>query len=267
MKTEELIPIVSKIKSKVSEVAGKVVYITVSGAHLYGFPSKDSDIDYRGSYIANPNMLLGLNTPTDCFVSVNPDYQMFELKKEIWLALKGNCNVLEHIFSEPFLISLQYFELKEMIRESLSKEGVYNSYRGMATFNYKKFILGGKVSSKKYLYVFRGLLAGRHFLETGIIQPNLTKLNSIYKIPELKKLIKAKTEGNETDIAQDIDSGKLDELIQKAFADLDKAYEKSKVQETPDKRDVEQLNSFLISERKKMLVLDDNSTRLDNIVG
>ena len=30
------------------EVTGDVVFATVSGAHLYGFPSVDSDVDLRG---------------------------------------------------------------------------------------------------------------------------------------------------------------------------------------------------------------------------
>lgn len=254
MDTEQLIPIVSFIKNEVSKnYAGKVVYITISGAHLYGFPSKDSDIDFRGSFIANPNLFLGLNIPKMNFDCVSPyDISMMELAKEINLILAGNCNILEHVFSEPFYVTPEYMELKELVHNCLGKKGIYESYRGMATFNYKKFILGGKQSFKKYLYVFRGLMAGRFFLETWRIEPDINKLNAVYKFPEVKLLIKAKTDGNEDDYREIADSGKLDSLIQHCFQKIDESYQKCRIPETPDKKALTKMNSFLVQLRKTM---------------
>jgi len=253
-KIENLIPIISNIKKKVSEVsAGKIIYLTVSGAHLYGFPSYNSDIDIRGSYAANPSFFLGIHSCKDTITSIDPDFQLFELKKLINLAIKGNCNVLEHIFSNPIYKTPEYFRLKELIQNILAKDGIYNSYRGMASFNYKKFILGGKATYKKYLYVFRGLLAARYFLETGRIEPNLAKLNKVYKIKEISTLIKAKMDREEESVAKEIDSGKLDELIHYCYYKLDNAYNKSSIPAKPDKRDIKKLNSFLIKLRKDML--------------
>ncbi|KKK49677.1 hypothetical protein LCGC14_3132640, partial [marine sediment metagenome] len=42
---------------------GKIVYVSISGSDLYGFRSKDSDTDYRGSFQVKTNMLLGIKTP------------------------------------------------------------------------------------------------------------------------------------------------------------------------------------------------------------
>ncbi|MGN0118723.1 MAG: DNA polymerase beta superfamily protein, partial [Streptomyces albidoflavus] len=36
-----------------------LVFATVSGAHLYGFPSRDSDIDLRGAHLLPAAALLG----------------------------------------------------------------------------------------------------------------------------------------------------------------------------------------------------------------
>ena len=42
-----------------------LLFVTVSGAHLYGFPSADSDVDLRGSFAAPLADVLGLDTPRE----------------------------------------------------------------------------------------------------------------------------------------------------------------------------------------------------------
>ena len=56
---------VSEIKKIVAENSGKLLNVTVSGSHLYGFESEDSDIDYRGTWLIDTNKLLGMHTPKD----------------------------------------------------------------------------------------------------------------------------------------------------------------------------------------------------------
>ena len=40
-------------------------FVTVSGAHLYGFPSEDSDFDLRGVHVTPPAPLLSLRPPRE----------------------------------------------------------------------------------------------------------------------------------------------------------------------------------------------------------
>ena len=167
IRSELLIPVISKIRKIIAEVsAGKLFFLTVSGAHLYGFASANSDIDLRGAYIADTNILLGLNGTKETLTSLNPDYHIHELRKFILLALKGNCNIAEQLTAKPVFATPEFLQFKRMFLDyGINKDGLYKSYRGMAAFNYKKFILGGKISHKKYLYIFRALLAGRFVLE------------------------------------------------------------------------------------------------------
>jgi len=247
---EEQIKAVSLIKQKVdTSQNGRVIYITISGSDLYGFPSKDSDVDYRGTYITGTENLLGLGRKRDV-IEMKPDIVMFELAKEINLAVKGNCNVLEHINAEPVYRTAESLELKQMVNNTFGKRGLYNSYRGMAMFNYKKFILRGKKTYKKYLYVFRGIMAGTHALQTGRIEPNIITLNKYFKIPLVKTLIKYKTGGAEKEEVSDlVDSGELDALIPPLFERMDKAYDRCKISEKPDEDGLEEINSWLIEQR------------------
>ncbi|AMV25419.1 putative nucleotidyltransferase [Gemmata sp. SH-PL17] len=41
------------------------LFWVVSGSHVYGFPSADSDIDLRGCFLAPLRAIVGLRPPTD----------------------------------------------------------------------------------------------------------------------------------------------------------------------------------------------------------
>ena len=247
----------SNMKQKLADENAKLLYVTVSGAHLYGFESSDSDIDYRGAYLTNTNNIIGLKNATDqiSYVDGNDDVVLFEIKKELQLALKGNCNVLEHLNAKPLAATPEYLNIRRLINNSFGKNGLYNSYKGMAMFNYKKFILGGKVTTKKYLYVFRGLMAGIYALHNGQIQANLSELNKYFKLDEVRQLIEYKKEGTERALPPPaiLENGKLELRLQELFSALDEAYSKSGIPEEPDAEDIAKVDSYLKQMRRNYI--------------
>ena len=174
------IPYIGILKQEVhSKYNGKIIYLMISGSDLFGFRSPDSDTDYRGCFQVKTNMLLGTKIPrsvielktlkkgmTHADVDKHDIYEsdtvLDELGKEVNLLLDGNCNHYEHLFAEPLVTSPERLELQVLFHENMNLLGIYRSYRGMADQNYKKFILGGKHTVKKYLYVLRGLMAGEN---------------------------------------------------------------------------------------------------------
>jgi hypothetical protein len=248
---EEQIKTIARVKEKIDESQnGSLLYLTISGSDLYGFPSKDSDVDYRGTYLTGTENLLGLHIKRDV-IELKPDIVVFELQKELNLALKGNCNVLEHINAPPIYRTAEYLDIKQMINNAFPKKGLYNSYRGMAMFNYKKFIMKGRKTYKKYLYVLRGIMAGIYTLQTGRIEPNIETLNKYFKIPEVKTLVKAKKEGFENDeVTSIIEDGSIDYMIPQLFERMDEAYIKSKIPEKTDPHLWNEINSWVIGLRK-----------------
>jgi len=249
----EHLEVISEIKKRLAGKPAKMINLMISGAHLYGFPSPDSDIDYRGMFQIHTAKLIGLQRPKDVFElkHKNAEIVLFELSKEIGLALSGNCNVLEHINAKQIVSTAEFIKLRQLINNAWGKIGIYNSYKGMATFNYKKFVLQGKNTVKKYLYVFRGLMAGIYALQTGQIEPDVFQLNKYFKIPEVKQLIKLKRAGIEVSpIPEDMDTGNLEQRINELFERIDKAFEKSKIPDRPEEEDVNKINEFLISIRK-----------------
>jgi len=247
---EEKIRIISKIKREVDiKVNGMVIYLVISGSDLYGFPSKDSDVDYRGAYLVGTEHLLGLDRKRDV-IEMKPDIVLFELKKELDLALSGNCNVLEHINAPTIYQTREFLEMKELVNDTFAKDGLYKSYRGMAMFNYKKFILKGRKTYKKYLYVLRGLMAGTYVLETCRIEPNIVTLNKYFKIPEVNVLVEAKCNGMENgEVTELVENGSIDERIVELTKRMDDAYKDCKLPKTVDPEQKKKINSWLIKLR------------------
>ena len=49
-----------RLQAEVTSQPYPLLFVTISGAHLYGFPSADSDYDLRGVHILPPAAVLGL---------------------------------------------------------------------------------------------------------------------------------------------------------------------------------------------------------------
>jgi len=78
-----------------------LLFATVSGAHLYGFPSPDSDWDLRGVHVLPPAEVVGLKEGPDT-LTIEEKRDGFELdlvthdvKKFFGLLLRRNGYVLE----------------------------------------------------------------------------------------------------------------------------------------------------------------------------
>ena len=250
MDIKKEIDLVAKMKNFCAGKRGKLFNLYISGSHLYGWDSIDSDIDIRGAIMLDKEEFLGLGAPNEVFEPGIDGYDavIFEMKKLVQLALKGNCNILEEINAPQFYKTAEFIKLKQLINNAFGKRGIYNSYRGLAEFNYKKFIKQGRNTIKKYLYVFRGLMSGIYCLETGQIQPNIVQLNKRFKIKEVDELIKSKIEGTE-DMQINVDEGRLDELIKDLFDKLDNAYLKCSMPEVPEQKDIDEINKYLINLR------------------
>lgn len=252
MKIQDEIKLISRLKHEVTRNNGKLLNAYISGSHLYGWVSKDSDVDVRGCFILNKKEFLGLKKPKEVIEIKTKDGQdivLFEIKKLINLALHGNCNILEEINANQFYKQADFVQLKHLINNAFGKKGIYNSYRGMAYANYKNFILKGRNTVKKYLYVFRGLMAGIYCLQTGLIKPDIEELNKHFKIKEVTKLLSIKREGLENESLKDLETGILDEKIADLFDKIDEAYIKCKMPEVPTEGEKDEINKFLIKLR------------------
>src|SRR2546421_12453779 len=95
------------------------LFVTVSGAHLYGFPSPDSDVDLRGCHLLPLRAVVGLDLPEQTverkldLSGVEVEWVSHDLGKYLRLLVKNNGYVLERIFS-PLVVTGHGF-LEELL--------------------------------------------------------------------------------------------------------------------------------------------------------
>jgi predicted nucleotidyltransferase len=260
-KNHKLIKSITKDISNSKTFNGKILFLTISGSHLYGFTSRNSDVDYRGAYIAATDTLLGiLESPPQYGQIIGlDDVELFEVKKFLGLALKMNCNIWEHIYSDRLMIvkTKEFLDIRTILHSMVSKGGLYHSYEGMARGNYDKWIkTGNEYTIKKFLYVVRALLAGLYFLENKKIEPDINILNSKYGDKTVDGLVDLKRRGLEKDqldphtkIAE-----KSHILINKLFVDIDEAYTKCDLPETPTNEDFLRVEAWLKKIRRNDII-------------
>ncbi|MFG2978304.1 DNA polymerase beta superfamily protein [Streptomyces sp. NPDC048331] len=182
----------------VAEQPDPLLFATVSGAHLYGFPSRDSDIDLRGAHLLPAGDLLGLGTPEETRSrmwdrdDVEMDLVTHDLRKFVRLMLNHNGYVLEQLLS-PLVVhtTAAHEELVALAPGVLTSHHAHH-YRGFAGTQWRLF---EKVAElKPLLYAFRALLTGIHLMRSGEVQAHLPTL--LAEVPEappyLADLIEAK---------------------------------------------------------------------------
>jgi predicted nucleotidyltransferase len=189
-----------------------LLFVTVSGAHLYGFPSPDSDYDLRGVHLLPARGLLGLETPRETVESsgvhdgLEIDLVTHDAGKFFRLMLKKNGYVLEQLLSPIVLHSTpEHAELKEIGRRCVTKFHAYH-YLGFAETQWRLFDKEQPRRVKPLLYVYRVLLTGIHLMRTGLVEANLLTLNEEYRLPYVDDLVARKLSGPELGTLPDTDA-------------------------------------------------------------
>jgi hypothetical protein len=155
-------------------------FVTVSGAHLYGFPSEDSDIDLRGVHLLPLEEIVGLETGEETVTfmwdheGVEADIVTHDLAKFCTMLLRRNGYVLEQVMS-PLVVATSrvHRELKDLVPGLLTSNHAHH-YLGFARSQWKLFEKTNEL--KPLLYTFRVLLTGIHLMRAGEIQADLTRL-------------------------------------------------------------------------------------------
>jgi hypothetical protein len=221
------------------EAKRRHLVIALSGAHAYGFPSPDSDLDLKAIHVESTTKLLGLApaTPTsdrmEVIEGVEIDYTSNELKPVLIGVLTGNGNYLERILG-PLLLhqSPDLTSLQPIARKTLSKR-IYRHYLGFATSQRRAYEGEGGGTAKKLLYVLRTTLTGAHALRTGEIVTDLRELCDDYGFPEARELIEAKRAGERTVLSPELRAA-WSTRMDRAFTALDDAHANSKLPLDPE---------------------------------
>lgn len=197
------------LQSIVEEQPYSVLFATMSGAHLYGFPSPDSDYDLRGVHILPLRAIVGLDEPQETLESsgevegIELDLVTHDVAKFLRMMLRRNGYVLEQLLS-PLIVNTtaEHEELKALVPDCLTKHHAHH-YLGFARHEWELFLKEKPHRVKPLLYVYRVLLTGIHLMQAGEVETNLVRLNERFKLAYIPELVERKMSGTEL--------GRLDE--------------------------------------------------------
>ena len=215
----------------------RLVFATVSGAHLYGFPSPDSDYDLRGCHVLPVRCVVGLDDPDETEErlglesGLDLDLVSHDLKKFSKMLLKRNGYVLEQLLS-PLVVrtSSEHEELKSLVPQVLTRHHAHH-YLGFARNQWHMFERAPRV--KTLLYVYRVLLTGIHLMQSGEVEPNLPKLLEYLPQPGVADLVAAKVGGAEKQGLPESEVERHAASFQGLLGRLEAARDESQLPESP----------------------------------
>ena len=220
-----------------------LLFATISGAHLYGFPSPDSDFDLRGIHLLPLREIVGLQTGMETVEKsgihdgLEIDLVTHDVRKFFSLMLRKNGYVLEQLLSPLVVFSTPaHQELKALAPAGVTRHHAHH-YLGFSETQWKLFLKEDPPRVKPLLYVYRVLLTGIHLMRTGRIEANLNILNDEAKLPYVPDLVARKTGGPEkgTLTAADLEFHRRE--YEKLRAELEQASADSRLPESPTAQD------------------------------
>jgi predicted nucleotidyltransferase len=255
-----------------------LLFATISGAHLYGFPSPDSDYDLRGTHVLPLEKVVGLEVKDETMEDsrviegMEMDIVSHDVKKFFGLLLKKNGYVLEQLYS-PLIVHTtpEHEELKRICsphyRSSRGDEA-HSSFRknqslltsaatsvitkhhsyhyfGFAETQWKLFDKERPRRVKPLLYVYRVLLTGIHLMRSGVINANLVELNEEARLPYIADLVARKQSGENTTL-EDADVAFHQREYERLRIELQAAHDASQLPEVPNEETRAALNDLLV---------------------
>lgn len=233
---------------ELAKSASRPLFVTISGAHLYGFASPDSDFDIRGCHLLPLEAALSIMSQkeTSEYTGIENgremDFVSHDASKFFNLMLRKNGYVMEQIFSPLVVVGGSDLDELRAIAKGCITKHIHHHYRGFFENQMKLFEKEPVKKAKTLLYAFRVLLTGIHVLRTGEIEANLHKLVDVHPVPGIQELVAAKVKEKAglggTDLEPHL------QRLATLKSTLEEAYQKSTLPEMP--REAEALDRFLV---------------------
>lgn len=235
--------------------ARRHLVVSLSGAHAYGFPSPDSDLDLKAVHVEPTRELLGLEPRSrHCELltvidGVEVDYSSNEVQHVLRGVVTGNGNYVERLLGhlQP-VVGPELDGVRPLVTAVLSRR-VYRHYQGFARQQHREWEATGYTSAKRLLYVVRTALTGAHLLLTGRVETDVTKLLEPYAVTDARALVEAKTKGEKAPLPPEL-SALWRERTSALFTKLDEAKDQSVLPAEAPPKAVAALDAWLLELRR-----------------
>lgn len=242
-----------EVEAEIAAQPHPLLFVTISGAHLYGFPSPDSDWDLRGVHLLPLRDVVGLAPRRETIEhspktpGVELDLVTHDAAKFFRMLLQRNGYVLEQLTSPLVLrTSPGHEELLAIAKGCVTSRHAHH-YLGFAATQRKLVVKERRV--KALLYLYRVLLTGLHLLRTGVVEANLETLLGLVApegASEIAALIQMKRGGTEKGALPDADVAHHEARTARLERQLEEAREGSPLPEAPGPETRQALDDLLV---------------------
>jgi predicted nucleotidyltransferase len=249
--------VMERLRREVVRHPYPLVFATVSGAHLYGFPSLDSDFDLRGCHLLPVREVVGLEAGRETIETSAKDGNLeldlvtHDAKKFFGLLLRKNGYVLEQVYS-PLVVhtTSEHDALKAIAQGCVTKHHSHH-YFGFAETQWRLFEKEIPQRVKLLLYVYRVLLTGIYLMRTGVVEADLVRLAEAARLPHVADLIARKLSGPERSVLDAPDVEFHRQEYERLRGELEAASQASSLPEAPTTRAA--LNDLLVRLRVRTI--------------
>lgn len=210
----------------------------IVGSRAFGLETSESDVDYRGFYLAPTDLLWSLAGVPEQLERESTQEAYWELKKFFLLALKANPNVLECLYSPLIELATPLAEQIVAERSIFLSRLMYQTYNGYVMSQFKKMQADirnrGEVKWKHVMHLLRLLMSGIHVFRFQEVAVNV---------------------GNEREFLLDVRNGEVPwEQTEKRRLELHAEFENAfKTTKLPERPDYARANAILIEARRSAI--------------
>jgi uncharacterized protein len=227
------------------------LFVVVAGAHLYGFPSPESDVDLRGAHVLDLRDVVGLRPVRETFRSSlagtpEIDFVSYDLGRFLRLLAGKNGYALEQVLSPHVVVAAPGFERLRALAQGSLNRTLYHHYRGWARGRWKSFTSEEPKRVKTLLYVYRVLLTGLHLLDNGEVEANLHRLATERGLDDVADLVERKRTGARTILERE-EVERHAQQVSRLENAIGRAYEASSLPDVAP--NLAEMNEFLIEMR------------------
>lgn len=248
-----------ELQDIVSELPMKHIFVTVSGAHLYGFESHNSDIDLRWVFLPTWGDIFKYSQAPETIERFRNDPLIYPLELDIvshsllkflYLLTKSpNGYVLEQLFSPLVVVSSDYhISLQQFAKCTITKQ-LEHHYGGFF-YNQKKLLQWNSKKVKLILYQLRIICSAVYTARTGRICANLLECNNeilLFPKSAIDELIALKKEGEKNNFQDNNLYNWRSKQIESAFPLIHEEYAKSSLPDF-DKKESQKLRDIRLME-------------------
>jgi predicted nucleotidyltransferase len=151
----------------------RVIYRCVVGSRAFGLDTNQSDIDRRGIYLPPAELQWSLYGVPEQLENDGNEECYWELQKFLIMALKGNPNILECLYTPMVEHATPLAQELLAMRDAFLSRLVYQTYNGYVMSQFKRMQADlrshGTVKPKHVMHLIRLLLSGIHVLREGFV--------------------------------------------------------------------------------------------------